>query len=91
MRGQVTELLKRQNENYAPTRDLWYGEVASDPLDLSDRISVIVPDFDPTFVWENCFWQSRDETSLPARGDRCVVILDNRNQAWVLGWWPYTE
>lgn len=70
-------------------RTVWYGVVASAATDLSDRIAVVVPDFHPDFRWENCFWQSRDSVSLPARGDRCLVVLDNRQQPWVLAWWPF--
>src|SRR4029077_17147398 len=26
---------------------------------------------------------------LPGRGDRCLVVFDNRKQPWVVAWWPY--
>jgi hypothetical protein len=84
----IKELLRRQQ----PNSDIvhWFGTVHSAPADLSDRMSVVVPDFDPGFVWTECRWMPRDAVSLPAKGDACVVVFDNRIQPWVLAWWPFT-
>jgi hypothetical protein len=79
--------LKRKLE----TRSFWRGIVAENVTDLSDRLSVVVPDFDPNFRWTNCRWQSRDSLSLPIRGDECLVVLDNRGEAWVISWWPFSQ
>lgn len=68
--------------------DAWHAIVHSTPTDVSDRIDVIVPDFDPGFVWKNCRWQARDAVSLPAPGDECLVMLSNRSEPWVISWWP---
>lgn len=37
-----------------------------------------------------CRWQSRDATSLPARGDACLVVFTPDEEPWVVMWWPYT-
>lgn len=83
--GAIHEKLRKE----APPTQIWHGKIASNPTDVSDRLSVVVPDFDPDYQWENCRWQSRDSTSLPVRGDACVVVLTNRGEAWVLAWWPF--
>lgn len=85
MSGLLKELLRKDST----TIDLWQGYVVSSPTDLSDRLSVVVPDFDTQFVWDNCRWQSRDATSMPAPGDACLLVLDNRQEPWVLSWWPF--
>lgn len=72
-----------------PIRSIWHGIVASNPNDLSDRIAVVVPDFDPNYQWEQCRWQSRDGATMPVRGDECLVVLSNRGEAWVIAWWPF--
>lgn len=81
----VKEMLRKE----PPQRMSWHGEVAVAPTDLSDRLSVIVPDFDPEAVWENCRWQARSDVALPAVGDSCLVIMSNRAEAWVVAWWPF--
>lgn len=70
-------------------RVAWYGKVARSATDLSDLIPVILPEFDPTLEWGPCRWQSRDLTSLPAKGDECLVIFDNHRNPWIVSWWPY--
>lgn len=87
-RARIQDLLRHQRQQAQSPRILMQAVVVSAPSDLSDRLSVVVPDFDPNFVWKNCRWQSRDETSLPVPGDACLVALDNRNEPWVLVWWP---
>lgn len=86
--SRINDLLKHQRGQGAQVRAFWRGVVASNPSDLSDRLSVVVPEFDPQFKWEGCRWQSRDDHSLPASGDPCVLVLDNRNEPWVIAWWP---
>jgi hypothetical protein len=72
-----------------PESRLWYGTVAETVTALDDDLLVILPDFDPRHLWGPCKWQSRDAVSLPSKGDECVVAFDNRNNPWVLAWWPY--
>lgn len=67
----------------------WRGTFANDPADVSARADIIIPDMDPTLRFTDCRWQSRDEVSLPRRGDPCLVIFDNDREPWVVAWWPY--
>lgn len=36
-----------------------------------------------------CRWQARDATSLPARGDWCLVQFTPDEEPCVVMWWPY--
>lgn len=75
--------------NVGGTRVLWFGHIASAPSDLSDMIDVVVPDFDPTVKWTDCRWQARSDTAMPSIGDECLIALDNRDNPWVMAWWPF--
>jgi hypothetical protein len=66
-----------------------YAKIAVAPGDLNDLIPVVIPEFDPTLTWGPCRWQSRDGTTLPAAGDECLVVFDNRRQPWIVAWWPF--
>lgn len=81
----IKELLKKDPK----LRDFWFATVAKAPSDISDTLSVVVPDFDPQFIWKGCRWQSRDAVTLPIVGNECLVVLDNRNRPWVPVWWPF--
>lgn len=65
-----------------------YATVAENAVDFTDEIEVILPDFDDNMRWGPCRWQSRDAIGLPKRGDECLVMFDNRNQPWIVAWWP---
>lgn len=67
-----------------------YGTVAKDAIDFADLVPVILPDFDDTLQWGPCRWQSRDDVSLPRRGDQCLVIFDNRHNPVIVQWWPFS-
>ena len=71
-------------------RIVWYATIAKDATDLSDLLPVVIPEYDPALEWGPCRWQARDAVSLPNKGDRCLVIFDNRNQPWITAWWPFT-
>jgi hypothetical protein len=66
-----------------------YGTIAKGATDFTDLLPVILPEFDPHQEWGPCRWQSRDATSLPAKGDACLVIFDNRREPWIAAWWPF--
>jgi len=70
-------------------RNIWFGVFAAAASDLSDMLPVIIPEFDTHLQWGPCMWQSRDDVSLPAKGDPCLVIFDNRRNPWVVAWWPF--
>lgn len=86
MSGYVDESLRLQ---FGP-REVHHAVVASVPTDLSDTLSVVIPDFDSVRVWENCKWQARDDVSLPGIGDQCLVVLTNRRELVVIFWWPFS-
>jgi hypothetical protein len=70
----------------------WDGLVATDAADLSDPIYVRIPDLAGDLQIGPCRWQSRDDTSLPARNDRCLVVFaNNTGEPWVVAWWPFDE
>jgi hypothetical protein len=70
--------------------NLWFGWFAKDLIDLGERAYVILPDLSTKNQFGPCFWASRDDTTLPNRGDRCCVMFDNRGQVWILAWWPFS-
>lgn len=70
---------------------LWFGKFATDVLEFSDKAYILLPDFDATKRFGPCFWQSRDDITLPQEGDRCSVMFDNRQQPWVIAWWPFNN
>lgn len=67
----------------------WHGVISKAPTDFSDPVMVILPDWDEHLQWGPCLWQSRDDVSLPAVGDVCLVVVNNRRMAWVVAWTPY--
>lgn len=74
----------------AEGRILWYARISRDAADLSDLVPVIIPEFDEQLQWGPCRWQSRDDISLPAKGDEALVAFDNRRNPWIVTWWPFT-
>lgn len=56
--------------------------------ELLDEAFVILPTFDRNLEWGPCYWQSRDDFSLPGEGDPCLVIFDNDRRPWVVAWVP---
>lgn len=68
---------------------IWKGIIATNAATLSDKVSVTIPDLDPSLRIEGARWQSRDAVSLPTRGDECLVIFDNDYEPWIPVWWPF--
>lgn len=61
------------------------GRVLVAPAGFNDPMTVVLPDFDTGLHYEipaSRWTQSRGQT-LPQRGDECLVLLDNRGDAWV--------
>jgi hypothetical protein len=67
----------------------WYGQIASNPENLSDPVYVVIPAFDKKHRFGPCRWQSRDDTTMPQRGDEALIIFDNNRIPWVVAWWPF--
>lgn len=70
-------------------RIIWTGVVAATAVDFTTLVPVTLPDYDPTLQWGPCRWQSRDAVSLPRKGDDCLVVFDNKNDPWIIAWWPF--
>lgn len=86
----MSAFLHRENQQPDFPVDIWFGQIARAVGDFTERAYVILPDFAQDKQLGPCFWQARDSVTLPARGDRCVVVFDNRGQIWVLAWWPFS-
>ena len=64
--------------------------VADDVGALDELARIIIPAFDEQLVFEGCRWQSRDNSTLPNRGDWCLAVFDETDQPWVVAWWPFS-
>jgi hypothetical protein len=51
-------------------------------------MGVIIPDMNPDLTFKSRRWQTRDSQSLPLEGDDVLCAFDNRNDLWVINWWP---
>jgi hypothetical protein len=71
-----------------PYQRIWGGWVATAPTDSSELISVVIPNLDDTVRWEDCKWVTRTDSTVPQRGDECVVVVDDNHEMWVVMWWP---
>lgn len=69
-------------------RTIWHGLIASTPTDNRDLADVIIPALDSTLRWRNCMWPTRSDSATPARGDECLVAMDDDDRMWVINWWP---
>jgi hypothetical protein len=65
---------------------VWAGVVATDAVDMLDRISVVIGGLNGDMRWEDCHWQPKDNITLPQEGDQCVVIMDDNGELWATGW-----
>lgn len=68
---------------------VWSGMIAENVSDLNEKVFVTVPDLSADYRLGPCRWQARDETSLPARGDRCTIVFDQDQEPVVVMWWPF--
>lgn len=67
---------------------LWYGTIAETITSLSEMAYITLPDSGADTQIGPCRWQSRDNGSMPQRGDNCIVAFDSRSQPWIMAWWP---
>jgi hypothetical protein len=68
----------------------WTGRFAEDVEALDERAKIIIPSLDDQLVWDSCRWQSRDNMTLPNRGDWCLALFDEDQQPHVVAWWPFS-
>lgn len=64
------------------------GYFAKNVTDILEETYVILPSFDHQLQWGPCIWQARDATTLPGKGDPCLVLFDNDRRPWVVAWVP---
>ena len=67
---------------------LWWGTIAVGANRMDDMVYVVLPDGSPNHQVGPCYWQARDSFSMPKRGEKCLFSFDNRQQPWVVAWWP---
>ncbi len=82
------------HEDRAPRAGMprvWAGKFVNPvPTGFTIRARIVIPDMNPDLVFENVRWQSRNSTTLPVVGDKCLVIFDNNREPWIVAWWPYS-
>jgi hypothetical protein len=67
----------------------WRGTIARAPSDELDTVDVLIDAFDATHRHGPARWGPRNDTGgLPDRGDVCIVVFDEQDRPYVIGWWP---
>jgi hypothetical protein len=67
---------------------VWRGTIAKAPTDEYGTVEVLLDAFDNKQRFGPAKWGPRDEAGLPERGDPCIVVFDEQNRPYVIGWWP---
>jgi hypothetical protein len=68
---------------------VWRGRIAREPEDELDSVDVLLDGFDATHRFGPArFVPRNDPGGLPSRGDICIVVFDEQNRPYVIGWWP---
>lgn len=73
----------------SPLQRCWQGYVAETVTDFADPMEIIIPDLSSNTKVDGVMWQSRNNIDLPQKGDKCLAVLDNNNEWWVVSWWPF--
>jgi hypothetical protein len=74
----------------APSLEGGYsGRISRGASTMDDKVWVVIAALSTDREIGPCRWQARDDTSKPARGDRCFVQFDDNQEAWVIAWWPF--
>ena len=68
----------------------WAGVFAEDVADFNVRANVIIKAFAQQLKLGPYRWQSRDATTLPNKGDACLIVFDDTGEGWIAAWWPAT-
>lgn len=66
-----------------------HGTVLAPPSAIGKPFTVQVPDFDASgaHVFEVIHWSARGLT-VPAKGDLVLIVIDDKEDAWAVSWWP---
>lgn len=67
---------------------LYSGRFANDPSDFDDPAFVIIPTLSKMNRIGPCPWTPVQGTSLPTRDDPCLVGYDEKENPYVIAWWP---
>jgi hypothetical protein len=70
------------------------GKIAEDASSVTDPLYVTVDAFDGgRHRFGPCPWPSRVDATgaamLPNKGDLVLISEDDKEQPWILAWWPY--
>ena len=68
---------------------MFAGKIASKPANVNAPVMVTIPAWDDHIKIGPCAWVTKG-SSLPKRGQNCMVIFDNNQQAVVTAWWDGT-
>jgi len=79
-----------QKVGHAPSLPI-RGRIATGATTSRGLVTVVVPAFSETLEWGPMPWGPEREGMLPARGDECLMMMDNTRRPWVLNWWPRDE
>lgn len=60
---------------------------ATSPSSVTTQADVIIPSASENHRYGPCPWPQRG-TTLPVRGDRCLVTFSDDGSPWIIGWWP---
>lgn len=63
--------------------------ILNTPAADGDDVYVTIPGVDDEEARQGpCFYSPRG-AALPSAGDTAVVVFDDENKIWIIGWWPY--
>lgn len=81
------EIQQDQAVQQPPIDGLWAAQVSRGADESTDLIYVVIPDYDAAAVFGPARWPAIGDL-LPARGDKCLVGVDNQSNIWVIVWVP---
>lgn len=70
-----------------PVGGLWAALISQGATGPGAQIHVTIPDLDANAVFVPVWWLPIADL-LPARGDACLVAIDNQSNVWVIAWSP---
>jgi hypothetical protein len=66
----------------------WAGKFANNPASFDANAFVIIPRISTTNRIGPMRFTRCQGTSLPVRGDSCLVLYDERENPYIVAWWP---
>lgn len=66
----------------------WKAVVYEDAADSTDRVRVVIPGISTIHLFGPCRWMAGEAPhKYPEKGDSALVIFDDDNEPWIIGWW----